>query len=300
MPWAIVASFTCTSLANYAEARKSAVETLKAKTPYAVARELWTGAESGSPSLQSTATDVSAASAQPAEVVLSELGANFDECSGGAQPTFHVPSRLIYQLMGTQVVTRVGDRLMTPTGGIVIPGPGYPNTPGEWGPNASPGPVESAEGEAFIYVTGPVELDFSETWESGSGEPPVATFARLNRSELFVQRDAIFRFPTCCVFGALGRHLGMSDAFGLSEADVAELLAILDTPDEPAGAHRRIGGRKRKCKRTPLHPHCKSIRWGSLYRALRRKGKSKKNAAQISNAMYNRWLQGRIVRKDFT
>ena len=196
-------SFTCTSLAYYAEARKSAVETLKAKTPYAVARELWTGAESGSPSLQSTATDVSAASAQPAEVVLSELSANFDECSGGAQPTFHVPSRLIYQLMGTQVVTRVGDRLMTPTGGIVIPGPGYPNTPGEWGPNASPGPVESAEGEAFIYVTGPVELDFSETWESGSGEPPVATFARLNRSELFVQREAIFRFPTCCVFGAL-------------------------------------------------------------------------------------------------
>ena len=203
MPWAIVASFTCTSLAYYAEARKSAVETLKAKTPYAVARELWTGAESGSPSLQSTATDVSAASAQPAEVVLSELSANFDECSGGAQPTFHVPSRLIYQLMGTQVVTRVGDRLMTPTGGIVIPGPGYPNTPGEWGPNASPGPVESAEGEAFIYVTGPVELDFSETWESGSGEPPVASFARLNRSELFVQREAIFRFPTCCVFGAL-------------------------------------------------------------------------------------------------
>ncbi len=177
-PWSIYASFTCTSLADWPEARRTAVETLKAKTPYSVARELWTGEETGSPSLQSTATDVSAESAQPAQVVLSELGANFDECSGGAQPTFHVPSRLIYQLIEAQVVVRSGDRLLTPTGGIV-------------------------EGEAWMYVTGPVELAFSETWEQGSGEPPVGTFARLNRSELFVEREAIYRFPTCCVFGAL-------------------------------------------------------------------------------------------------
>jgi hypothetical protein len=203
LPWTIYASFTCTSLANWPEARKSAVETLKAKTAYSVARELWTGEESGSPSLQSTGVDVSAATAQPAQVVLSELAANFDECSGGAQPTFHVPSRLIYQLIEAQVVTRSGDRLLTPTGGIVIPGPGYPNTPGAWGPNSSPGPGEAEEGEAWMYVTGPVELDFAETWEQGSGEPPAGTFARLNRSELFVERDVIYRFPTCCVFGAL-------------------------------------------------------------------------------------------------
>ena len=92
----------------------------------------------------------------------------------------------------------------------------------------------------------------------------------------------------------------MSDDLQLSEADVAELLAILDAPDGQLARTAGIGRKKRKCKRTPAHPHCKSIRWGSLYRALRRKGKSKKNAAQISNAMYNRWLQGRIVRKDFT
>ena len=202
-PWSIYSSFTCTSLADWAEARKSAVETLKAKTPYRVARELWTGEQSGSPSLQSTGTDISDVDAQPAQVVLSELGANFDECSGGAQPTFHVPSRLIYQLIEATVIVRSGDRLLTPTGGIVIPGPGYPNTPGAWGPDGSPGSAESAEGEAWMYVTGPVELAFSETWEQGSGEPPVGTFARLNRSELFVEREAIYRFPTCCVFGAL-------------------------------------------------------------------------------------------------
>jgi hypothetical protein len=202
-PWSIYASFECTSLANYTEARRSAVETLKAKTPASVARELWTGAESGSPSLQSTAVDISADTAAAVEDVLDDLGANFDDCSGGAQPTFHVPSRLIGQLLDRGRIARSGDRLMTPTGGIVVPGPGYPNTPGAWGPNGSPGPGESSDGEAWVYVTGPVELEFSETWEQGSGEPPTATFARQNKSMFFVERDAIYRFPTCCVFAAL-------------------------------------------------------------------------------------------------
>lgn len=93
----------------------------------------------------------------------------------------------------------------------------------------------------------------------------------------------------------------MSDAFGLSESDVAEIIAILDTPDEQLARAAAFGGKKRrKCKKTPLHPHCKSVKWGSVYRALRRKGKSKKNAAQIANAMYNKWRQGRVIRRDFT
>jgi len=202
-PWSIFSSFHCTSLANYAEARKSAVETLKAKTPFNVARELWTGEESGSPSLQSTATDVSGEAAAPVEDVLDSLGAEFDDCSGGAQPTFHVPSRLIGQLLDRGRITRSGDRLLTPTGGIVVPGPGYPSTPGDWGPVGSSGPAESAEGEVWVYVTGPVELAFSETWEQGSGDMPSGTFARRNESLLFVERDAIYRFPTCCVFASL-------------------------------------------------------------------------------------------------
>ena len=93
----------------------------------------------------------------------------------------------------------------------------------------------------------------------------------------------------------------MSDDLGLSDADIAELVAILETPETQLARTAGIGGRKRrKCKKTPLHPHCKSVKWGSVYRALRRKGKSKKNAAQISNAMYNKWRQGRVIRRDFT
>jgi hypothetical protein len=199
-PWTIYSSFTCTSLAKYAEARKSAVETLKAKTPYAVTQELWTGVESGSLSLRDVGTDISNEDPQPIEDVLADLGGNFDDCSGGMTPTFHVPTRALPRLYDTGQVSRSGDRLVTPTGGVVIPG--GPNVPGAYGPAGSGGYAESVDGEVWVYVTGPIELEFSETWERGSGEVPVATFARLNRSELLVQRDAIFRFPTCCVFAA--------------------------------------------------------------------------------------------------
>jgi hypothetical protein len=87
----------------------------------------------------------------------------------------------------------------------------------------------------------------------------------------------------------------MSDDLGLSEDDVAELLAILDAPATPGAV--TAAGRRRKCKRTPAHPHCRSVKWSRVYEALRRKGKSKKNAAQIANSMHNKWLMGRVKRK---
>lgn len=89
----------------------------------------------------------------------------------------------------------------------------------------------------------------------------------------------------------------MSDDLRLTEADIAELLAILDTPEDQLARTAGIGRKKRKCKRTPAHPHCRSVKWARVYQALRRKGKSKKNAAQIANSMHNKWLQGRVVRR---
>jgi hypothetical protein len=91
----------------------------------------------------------------------------------------------------------------------------------------------------------------------------------------------------------------MIDDLGLSEADVAELVAILTTPEDQM-ARTAAGRKKRKhCKRTPLHPHCKSVKWSRVYEALRRKGKSKKNSAQIANHMYNKWRAGLVKRKAF-
>jgi hypothetical protein len=88
---------------------------------------------------------------------------------------------------------------------------------------------------------------------------------------------------------------------GLGEDEIVELWALMDAPDDAYTAAPGGGkGRKRKrCLRTPLHPHCKSVKWSRVYEALRRKGKSKKNSAQIANYMYNKWRQGRVVRKAY-
>ena len=88
---------------------------------------------------------------------------------------------------------------------------------------------------------------------------------------------------------------------GLGEDEIVELWALMDAPYDAYTAAPGGGkGRKRKrCLRTPLHPHCKSVKWSRVYEALRRKGKSKKNSAQIANYMYNKWRQGRVVRKAY-
>lgn len=88
----------------------------------------------------------------------------------------------------------------------------------------------------------------------------------------------------------------------LDPDELAELWAILDSDEDAhvAAADRDRKGKKRKrCVRTPLHPHCRSVKWARVYEALRRKGKSKKNSAQIANYMYNKWRTGRVKRKAF-
>lgn len=83
--------------------------------------------------------------------------------------------------------------------------------------------------------------------------------------------------------------------FDLTADEYEELLGLFDQPDNPTAY--TAAGRRRRCKRTPKHPHCRSVKWARVYQALRRKGKSKKNAAQIANSMHNKWLMGRIKRK---
>lgn len=209
-PWDVYAAWECTSAAPeaYREAIKAARTALEAKLPYAVARELWTGELSGSVSLQSAAVDVTSGDgATDAVATAQTLIANFEDCTNGAQAFLHVPSVLIEQLFDRGYITRVGSRLLTGTGHVVVPGPGYPNAPGAWGPEASGGPLDAAEGEAWVYVTGPVELALADTYEDKSHEPrdmvPDGTFGRLNRSAIYVKRPALFRFPPCCAFAAL-------------------------------------------------------------------------------------------------
>lgn len=209
-PWTVYAAWECTSAAPeaYREAIRAARAALTAKLPWAVAREVWTGELSGSVSLQSAAVDVTGGDgATDAVVTAQTLVANFEDCAQGAQAFLHVPSVLLEQLTDRNYVTRVGSRLLTPTGHVVVPGPGYPNTTGDWGPVGSGGPEAAADGEAWMYVTGPVEFAAQDVEEDKSHETrdviPDGTFGRLNRSAIYVRRDVLFRFPPCCVFAAL-------------------------------------------------------------------------------------------------
>lgn len=88
-------------------------------------------------------------------------------------------------------------------------------------------------------------------------------------------------------------------AAGLDPDLFDELVDILTGDDATAAVVAAPGRRRRHCKRTPLHPHCKSVKWAAVYEALRRKGKSKREAAQIANHMHNKWRAGLITRKTF-
>ena len=189
---------------SVAELFTSARKALPAKFAYAVARELWTGAVSGSESLQSTAVDVSASAAMGAAQAASVLIGNFRDATRGSQAWLHVPEAVMYQLYRDSFVTRVGDHLVTPAGDYVVPGPGYPSDDGEWGPANSSGFDAATDDEVFMYVTGPVELGVGEIRDDmTSGAFPSGSFARMNRATLYVEQDAILRFPPCAVFSAL-------------------------------------------------------------------------------------------------
>lgn len=200
-PWTIYVPVVCSGKVNAEELFNSARKSLDAKRPYAVAKELWTGEWSGSDSLQSTAVDIGGGSAVPPHTAVQVLIQAFQEATGGSKAFVHVPQMMMSDLYVNMTCTRVGDRLLTPTGDVIIPGPGYPVGPGDSGPAGSD-PIDPAQ--AWIYVTGPVELAFGEiTDDMTSGTMPAGTFARLNKYTLYVEQDAIFRFPTCSVFAML-------------------------------------------------------------------------------------------------
>ena len=91
----------------------------------------------------------------------------------------------------------------------------------------------------------------------------------------------------------------MSDEPTLAEVDFDELWAILETPTEVLVAREtaRVAAAGRKRKKCTNFLTCRSVKWKSVYAALRRKGKSKKFSAQVANSMHNRWLRGEIKRK---
>lgn len=194
---------------------------IRAKIAWAAARELWTGAITGSPSLQSstTAVSTSASGALPPIPAIAAALADFEESTQGERAYVHVPSVLVHSLSNLGYIDRKGDQLVTIDGHIVVPGPGYPNSAGAWGPyegSRPPAPGEtgydsgdwetytesgtaSGDGEVWIYVSGTVEA-------AAPHYEPTSTLHHSRQNEYLVTARGVTlaRFdPTAGVFASL-------------------------------------------------------------------------------------------------
>src|SRR5690606_6644305 len=111
-----------------------------------------------------------------------------------SQAYLHAPSLVVDQLVDLGFAKRVGNRILTVPGHVVVPGPGYPWSPGDWGPLTDPENPESdhlaaAAGQVWLYVTGPVELKLGDPYRQDSGEAPgTAGWNRLNKTEVVEER----------------------------------------------------------------------------------------------------------------
>lgn len=190
------------------EWEREAREKLEATLPFHVAREVWTGGTSGNPSLQSTAIDVSSAASVSPTTAAALLTMNYEECTQGLLGVLHVPSALVPDLVTSSFVERQGNRLVTVSGHVVSPGPGYPQSPGGWGPNTETDPdadpvyAEAGEGEAWMFMSSPVEFA-GPFWNERQRSYGASHTDRQNLFLTVPEAWWVYRFETACVFAAL-------------------------------------------------------------------------------------------------
>lgn len=192
-PWLFYVPDGCDLAPHYADDWNArGREALEAYTPWAVSRELDTGADSGNPSLRSTAVDLGAVGALDVVAALSALIRARVEAGFGGMAIAHVPAWLIPPFLDHYLLADDGST----SGGMVrvSPGPGYTG--------ASPTGAAAAPGEGWIYITGPVEYEIGEIHtEPKRGEQQHLT----NRVEVYAERAGIFRFDPCGVFAVQAR-----------------------------------------------------------------------------------------------
>ena len=194
MPWLFYVPDGCDTKPFYAEdwdARGS--EALGAYTPWAISLELDTGAMSGSPSLRSTAVDISGVGAvDVATAVGSLIRARVEQGFGGVA-TLHVPAWLIPNMDEDALLDRTGGQLTAAAGmARVSPGPGYTGASPDSTLNVTPPP-----GEGWVYITGPVEYELGPIFTHPS---QAEQEHRMNTAEIYSERAGIFRFDPCGVF----------------------------------------------------------------------------------------------------
>lgn len=177
---------------------------LDAKVAFNVARELWTGEETGNPSLQNSAillqTDGPLTPSAAAMMAL----ASYEECTQGATGFVHAPSSAEDDMNANSFYRRSGNKFITSKDHVVVLGPGYPQSPGAWGPTRvavdgdieETAPATAGPGEAFLYVTGPVQI----VGPVDTSGPTITQRPRTNKHLSMPSVSTLYRFDPCCVF----------------------------------------------------------------------------------------------------
>lgn len=194
---------------NYDRLAEVAEEDVVAATAWNVSHQLWTGAANASsatdsPSLATAAVvlgGLEATAVDPADglALLAEAFYACDQGGGGA--LYHVPNTVNASIRsgsatGIQVA---GSKLVGPSGEFVSRGPGYTADVG-------PAGTTTADGESWIYVSGPIDLRVgTSSYDPANpygvpGRPEGVANPRRNENSVARIRRALFAFDTCCVY----------------------------------------------------------------------------------------------------
>lgn len=171
---------------------------VEAQSPFAVARELWTGDASGddpyvivagdaemtNPALASADADIVGGAPASVEVGIGRLEQAALEAANGQQIYLHIPIVLLPQVQA--YLHRVGNVLYTMAGNVVVADGGYPGT----------GPAgEDVAATAWAYATSPVAVFLSPV-ELDDDDPQVVD-RDTNTRTVWGHRMAAATFDPC-------------------------------------------------------------------------------------------------------
>lgn len=191
---------------NYDRLAQIADEDVVAATAWNVSHQLWTGAANAgtstdSPSLATAAVVLGGLEAEamnPRDAISVLLGAHYACTHTGEGATLHVPNEVLGYVRDSGAVSVAGATLVGPGGELVSRGPGYTRDEG-------PDGTTTADGEAWMYVSGPIFLRLGNTYDPANptgapGRPEGVANPRRNENSVIRVRRAMFAFDTCCVF----------------------------------------------------------------------------------------------------
>lgn len=116
-----------------------------------------------------------------------------EACGLTGEAFIHAPGWMLPHFLAAQLITQVGNVYKMGPHTVVLD-QGYSN-------EAPTGGAAAAPGQAWIYVTGPIEYATGPVRPLGDTTGYLQT--RLNAANAIAAANAIYRFDPCCVYAAL-------------------------------------------------------------------------------------------------